>query len=273
MISILDEFRTVIANLPTGPVAAGPVTHPRISVYAATAVAGDIAPVQAAVAAIIGGAWEAQIAAIDADLKLYELAVEEPSSALGEAEVANLISYGMTTVEPGVDALGVASLLPNNHKNFLLAPARGRGYADLVERSETVGGVGEGECREVGAVLTPAQIPTAVPLTRPRLSACSAKTGVALSLEGEEILKDGADALIYLITHATRDISALFGAIVAARMAGIRVVLAGENALVARDLLQSLNPDAVSHCREAAPGDFDQVFGLTGVIALLQAEP
>ena len=40
MISALEEFREVIANLPTGPVAAGPVTHPRISVYAATSVQG-----------------------------------------------------------------------------------------------------------------------------------------------------------------------------------------------------------------------------------------
>jgi hypothetical protein len=75
------------------------------------------------------------------------------------------------------------------------------------------------------------------------------------------------------LTHATRDIAAIFGAIIAARMAGIRVILAGENALAARDLLAALNPDAVAHCREAAPGDFDDVFGLTGAIALLQAEP
>jgi nicotinate-nucleotide--dimethylbenzimidazole phosphoribosyltransferase len=75
------------------------------------------------------------------------------------------------------------------------------------------------------------------------------------------------------LTHATRDIAALFGAIIAARMAGVRVVLSGPAALAARDLLQALNPAAVGHCLEASPGGMDDVFGLTGAIALLQAEP
>ena len=205
MISALDEFRAVIANLPTGPLAAGSVTHPRISVYAATAEAGDVGPVQAMVRAIAGGDWETQIAAIDADLRLYELAVAEPACALDEAEVANLISYGMTTVEPGVDVLGI----------------QGSGIRDQ--------GSGKAQLNLIPDI-------------------CS-------------------------LTSVPRDIPALFGAIIAARMAGIRVVLAGEHARVARELLRSMNPGAVAHCLEAAPGDFDEVFGLTGAIALLQAEP
>jgi hypothetical protein len=58
----------------------------------------------------------------------------------------------------------------------------------LVKHSLTLVEVGEGECRELGAVVTLVQTPDRRPLTLPRLSACSAKTRVALSFEGEEII-------------------------------------------------------------------------------------
>jgi DNA ligase (NAD+) len=76
-------------------------------------------------------------------------------------------------------------------------PQGGEGNADLVEQSETLVEVGEGECRKSGAVSTPQKTPTVVPLTLPRLSPKGAKTGVALSLEGEGNNTDAA-AIIFI---------------------------------------------------------------------------
>jgi hypothetical protein len=61
-----------------------------------------------------------------------------------------------------------------------LAPARGRGYEDLAERSEAVVVVGEGESLRLSVVSTPAHIPTAVPLTLPRLRLFEPRRGSPL---------------------------------------------------------------------------------------------
>jgi nicotinate-nucleotide--dimethylbenzimidazole phosphoribosyltransferase len=60
-------------------------------------------------------------------------------------------------------------------------------------------------------------------------------------------LDKGRDAL-GLMTEAGRDVPALFGALIAARMAGARVVLEGDQAHAAALLLRALDPKAVSHC-------------------------
>ena len=134
---------------------------------------------------------EAQIAAIDADLKVYELALEHSSRAIGEIEAANLISYGMTTVEPGVDLLGLVDLSHSPAINRHTLRRRSIQYA-------------------IGCAVPPG--PSAV----------------------AEDDHNYDDSLSWLANGATRDIAAIFGAIVAARMAGIRVVLAGEAACKAR---------------------------------------
>ena len=274
MISALDEFRAVIATLPTGPLAAGLVTHPRISVYAATAVEAEIVAVQAMVAAIAGGAWATPVAAVDADLRLYELAVEAPCTALAEDEVANLISYGMTTVEPGVDLLGLAGMGAGGifHKKaqyFSTSPSRERTTPVLAPQGPRRGKVraaAAGVCEAVDTELDPRHSPSPTPLMA---ELCSTKAPLPSPPCGGEVSLGGLNEL----ARTTRDTSALFGAIIAARMAGIRVVLAGDAACKARDLLQALHPAAVSHCLEAAPGSFEEVFGLTGAIARLQAAP
>ena len=193
--SPLAQFQSVIAALPTGPVPVGVAVHPRISIYAASTLPEDVTGVQAQVAAITNGAWAAAIESVDADLRLYELAVEQPSMALGADEVANLISYGMTTVEPGIDLLALAGL-----------------------------NIGSGN-----------------------------------GSPGKDIS--------WLADGASRDIAAIFGAIMAARMAGVPVLLAGDAALMAMALLAAMRPSAIGHCTEVPLKDFTSVFGLTAAIA------
>jgi nicotinate-nucleotide--dimethylbenzimidazole phosphoribosyltransferase len=221
MISALEEFRPVIMALPTGPVMAGPVTHPRLSVYAASATGEDVAMVQAQVAAIASGVWERAVAAVDADLRLYELAVETPSTALGDVEAANLIGYGMTTVEPGVDLLALAGL------NKLFCHPREGGDPG----------------RAQSALYGP---------------------GSSAFAEDDTYYINSIDVLAQ---GASRDIAALLGAMIAARMANVPVLAAGGAARAAVALLRALNPQAVGHITEIEAGEFDSVFGLTAAIA------
>lgn len=51
----------------------------------------------------------------DADLRLYEIAAELQARASTPTAIARAMVYGMTTVEPGIDVLGVATLSPGLH--------------------------------------------------------------------------------------------------------------------------------------------------------------
>ena len=61
-------------------------------------------------------------------------------------------------------------------------------------------------------------------------------------------LKAGTDPLAALAAHGGRDIPALLGALMAARMAELPVIVDGDNALAALLVLRALNPTAISHC-------------------------
>ena len=53
---------------------------------------------------------------VDADLKVYEMNLETPTGdivegpALGEAECAKAMAYGMMAVEPGIDAIALGEI-------------------------------------------------------------------------------------------------------------------------------------------------------------------
>jgi nicotinate-nucleotide--dimethylbenzimidazole phosphoribosyltransferase len=56
------------------------------------------------------------------------------------------------------------------------------------------------------------------------------------------------DPLELLATHCSRDVAALFGALMAARMAGLPTIIDGGAALNAARLLHRLNDQAITHC-------------------------
>lgn len=58
------------------------------------------------------GALYAWCETIDADLRLYELALDEPAAALGDTRAANAVAYGMMAVDDGTDIVAVAALNP-----------------------------------------------------------------------------------------------------------------------------------------------------------------
>jgi ABC-type branched-subunit amino acid transport system permease subunit len=83
------------------------------------------------------------------------------------------ISLGFHWAQAAVGVAGVMLVffLSQLKKNNPSPPQGGEGNEDLVEHSETVVAVGEGESLRLGAVSTPAQTPTADPLTLVTLSA------------------------------------------------------------------------------------------------------
>jgi nicotinate-nucleotide--dimethylbenzimidazole phosphoribosyltransferase len=97
------------------------INHPRIALFAAThgiAGARGIAETKAAVAACLNGEspMNAQAAAADADLRVYEMGLDHPTAvipqapAMTEEACAHAMAYGMMAVEPGVDLLCLGSL-------------------------------------------------------------------------------------------------------------------------------------------------------------------
>src|ERR1051325_9244807 len=99
--------------------------HPRTIVFAANhgVAGGGVSAYPAAVTAqmvqnfIAGGAAVNQLCkTIDADLRVYEMNLDTPTGdivdgpAMSEEECARAIAYGMMAVEPGIDALAVGEM-------------------------------------------------------------------------------------------------------------------------------------------------------------------
>ena len=99
--------------------------HPRTVVFAGNhgVAARGVSAYPASVTAqmvqnfIAGGAAVNQLCrTIDADLRVYEMNLDQPTGdiveapAMSEEECARAIAYGMITVEPGIDALAVGEM-------------------------------------------------------------------------------------------------------------------------------------------------------------------
>jgi len=200
------------------------IIRPRVAIFAAThGIAADLPfggadAVAAEIASMLSGDGEAHrlIEGIGGELKLYELAVEQPTrdsrveAAMNEAEAALATFYGMTSVEEGVDVLVIAAL--------------GRG-GDLAASA-------------VDAALFPE--------AAPRADECAARVVAALTRH-----RATTDPLDVLAALGGPDIAAMLGAIVAARYAGVPVILDGPAAHAAASVAVRLRPDALDHCRSA----------------------
>ncbi|HWK47581.1 MAG TPA: nicotinate-nucleotide--dimethylbenzimidazole phosphoribosyltransferase [Stellaceae bacterium] len=233
--------------------------HPRTSVFAGNhGVAGrGVSAYPAEVTAqmvqnfVAGGAAVNQLCQmVDSDLRVYELALDEPTAdftvepAMTEADCAKAMAYGMMTVEPGIDvlALGEMGIANTTAAAALCLALFGGSAADWV-------GPGTGVSGERLLHKT-AVVAAAVERHRP-------------------ILTDPFETLRCL---GGLELAAIVGAILAARLARVPVVLDGFVCTAAAAVLYAADKRALDHCvvahRSAEPGH-DRLLARLGKTPLL----
>jgi nicotinate-nucleotide--dimethylbenzimidazole phosphoribosyltransferase len=175
---------------------------------------------------IAGGAAVNQLcASVDADLRVYEMNLEQPTAdivaapAMSEAECARAIAYGMMAVEPGIDALAVGEMgIANTTVAAALCLALFGG--DAAEWTGPGTGV-------VGAALEK---------KREVVTAAAVRHGA------------GREPFEVLRSLGGLEFAAMVGAILAARMGRVPVVLDGFCAGAAAAVLYAADPRALDHC-------------------------
>ncbi|HEX6441474.1 MAG TPA: nicotinate-nucleotide--dimethylbenzimidazole phosphoribosyltransferase [Stellaceae bacterium] len=210
------------------------LNHPRTVVFAANhgVAARGVSAYPAAVTAqmvqnfIAGGAAVNQLCkTIDADLRVYEMNLDQPTAdiveapAMGEEECARAMAYGMMAIEPGIDALAVGEMgIANTTVAAALCLALfGGDAADWTGPGTGVVGAALEKKREVVAAAVARHGATREPFE------------VLRSLGGLEF-------------------AAMAGAILAARMGRVPVVLDGFCAGAAAAVLYAADPRALDHC-------------------------
>lgn len=209
--------------------------RPRLAVFAAAhglaerlpgganpgAVNAEIERIRAGVAPIT-----ALCAAADIELRLYELALDRPSGdiaegpAMDEADAARAMAYGMMAVEEGVDLIALGDLSVGAG---LAAAALGR----------ALGALDDGQLTALGTV--------------------------AGRLAGDAAARAAdrrADPFALLARLGGYDIAAMTGALIAARMGRVPVLLDGPAALAAALVVARQGDGGVDFCRLGqAPAD------------------
>ena len=209
--------------------------HPRTVVFAGNhgVAARGVSAYPAAVTAqmvqnfIAGGAAVNQLCkTVDADLRVYELNLETPTGdivvgpAMSEEECARAIAYGMMAVEPGIDALAIGEM---GIANTTVAAALGLALfggdaAQWTGPGTGVAGAALEKKREV--------VDAAVARHQPEIG-------------------DPFDILRRL---GGLEFAAMVGAILAARMGRVPVVLDGFCAGAAAAVLYAADKRALDHC-------------------------
>jgi nicotinate-nucleotide--dimethylbenzimidazole phosphoribosyltransferase len=221
------------------------LNHPRTAVFAANhgVAARGVSAYPAAVTAqmvanfIAGGAAVNQLCrSVDADLRVYEMALETPTNdfsvapAMDAAECAKAMAYGMMAVEPGIDvlALGEMGIANTTSAAALCGALFGGPAADWV--GPGTGIVGRAFERKIAVV------EAALALHRP-------------------LLGDPFDVLCRL---GGLELAAIAGAVMAARLARVPVVLDGYACTAAAAVLFAADKRALDHClvahRSTEPG-------------------
>jgi nicotinate-nucleotide--dimethylbenzimidazole phosphoribosyltransferase len=233
------------------------VDHPRTAVFAANhgVAAQGVSAYPAEVTAqmvrnfIDGGAAVNQLcASVDADLRVYEMALDQPTAdfsvapAMTEFECARAMAYGMMAIEPGLDviALGEMGIGNTTAAAALCLALFGGTAADWV-------GPGTGVAGERLAHKT-LVVERAVALHRPAMT-------------------DPFEALRHV---GGLELAAIAGAILAARLARVPVLLDGYVCTAAAAVLHAADRRALDHCvvahRSSEPGH-------TRLLAALGKEP
>ncbi|GAB4370937.1 MAG: nicotinate-nucleotide--dimethylbenzimidazole phosphoribosyltransferase [Kiloniellaceae bacterium] len=176
---------------------------------------------------IDGGAAVNQLCSLaNADLRVYEMALEEPTGdisegpAMSEIDCCHAMAYGMMAVESGIDvlALGEMGIGNTTAAAALCHGLFGGAAADWV-------GPGTG-------------------LDDGRLAAKVALVEQAVALHRDHL----GDPLQVLCRLGGRELAAIAGAVLAARMARTPVVLDGYAATAAAAVLYALDPATLDHC-------------------------
>ncbi|MBS0541699.1 MAG: nicotinate-nucleotide--dimethylbenzimidazole phosphoribosyltransferase [Proteobacteria bacterium] len=186
-----------------------------------------------------GGAAINQLAtAIDADLRIYELDLVNPTDdftqgpAMSETRAARAMAYGMMTAEPGIDVLclGEMGIANTTAAAALCAALFGGSGADWA-------GPGTG-------------------VTGGALANKIAVIDEALARHKDAIARH--DALELLACVGGEELAAIAGAVLAARIGRIPVLLDGYVCTAATAVLHALDSRALDHClvahRSAEPG-------------------
>ncbi len=186
-----------------------------------------------------GGAAINQLAgSIDADLRIYELDLEHPTNdftrdvAMSEARTANAMAYGMMAAEPGIDVLCLGEMgIANTTTAATLCAA-------------LFGGTG---------------VDWAGPGTGVHGKALAHKIAVIdEALAHHRALIEQRDPLVLLAAVGGEEFAAIAGAVLAARMGRIPVLLDGYACTAAASVLHAIDRHALDHClvahRSAEPG-------------------
>jgi nicotinate-nucleotide--dimethylbenzimidazole phosphoribosyltransferase len=213
----------------------GKVERPVTAVFAGNhgVVAQGVAPYPQDVTAQMvanfqaGGAAVNQICdSFDIGLKVFELALELPTrditedAALDEADCAATIAYGMEAIAGGCDLLCIGEM---GIGNTTIAAAIGHGLYG----GEAADWVGPGTGLDAeGVTRKAAVVAKAVDLHRPALG----------------------DPLEVLRRLGGREQAAMVGAILAARLERVPVLIDGYVATASAAILHALDPSALDHC-------------------------
>ena len=209
--------------------------HPRVAVFVANhgVAARGVSAYPASVTGQMVQNFQAGGAAInqlcllhDADLRVYEMALEHPTEdftqapAMTETECARAMAYGMMAVEDGIDALCLGEMGIGNTTSAaaLCCGLFGGAAADWVGAGTGV--EGDALQRKVDTVAQ------------------------AIALHGAS-LSDPFDVLRCL---GGQELSAVAGAVLAARIARIPVILDGYACTTAAAVLHRIDSSALDHC-------------------------
>jgi nicotinate-nucleotide--dimethylbenzimidazole phosphoribosyltransferase len=176
---------------------------------------------------IAGGAAVNQLCrAVDSDLRVYEMNLDQPTAdfvdapAMSEADCAKAVAYGMMAVEPGLDVIALGEMgIANTTSAAALCMALFGGTA------EDWTGPGTGVA---GAALDNKRAVVAAAVRRHR--------------EAE------ADPLETLRRLGGHELAAIAGAVLAARMGRVPVVLDGFASTAAAAVLFVIAPNMLDHC-------------------------
>jgi nicotinate-nucleotide--dimethylbenzimidazole phosphoribosyltransferase len=211
------------------------IRHPRVAVFAGNhgVAAQGVSAFPAEVTRQMVLNFQAGGAAInqlcrnaDADLQVHEMNLERPSrdftvtEALGEEEAVRAMAYGMTSVTDGVDlmALGEMGIANTTSASAMAAGLFGGDGADWAGPGTGVHG--------------------------PQLRRKADVIDIGLARHRDRL----SDPLAVLACLGGSELAAITGAVVAARMARVPVLLDGFACTVAASVLLKIRPDALDHC-------------------------
>jgi len=177
---------------------------------------------------VAGGAAVNQLTAmVDGDLRIYEMALDEPTAdftqgpAMDEETCARAMTYGMMAVEQGVDLLAL-------------------------------GEMGIGNTTAAAAICHALYGGSPEDWTGPGTGVTGAAYAAKVAAVGDGVAANRAaldDPLDVLRCLGGQELAAIAGAVLAARLARIPVLLDGYTCCAAAAVLHAVDPSLLDHCR------------------------